>query len=582
MRLSLFLFASASTFAQGVINDVTQLNPIPVARVVTPTSIEQIVAEVKANPCPISIGGGRFSMGGQTATQGALQLDMRQFDRVIDLDRQKKEITVQAGITWRKIQEFIDPHQLSLQVMQSYANFTVGGALSVNAHGRYMGMGPAVLSVKSIRLVLANGDVVLATPDTNRELFYGAIGGYGAMGVIAEATLRLADNVKVERRTQLMPFTAYADYFQKQVRGKTDIIFHNADMYPDAFESVRVTSYVKTDKPVTVADRLIPIDRDYRTLHWMHLVNSEWPGGKLMRQFFGEPFLNRGEKVVWRNYEASYNVQELEPASREKSTYVLQEFFIPVGDLNSFAPKMVQILQRHNVNTINISIRHAYPDPGTLLAWAREEVFAFVLYYKQGTSHADRHEVAMWTRELIDAAIAHRGAYYLPYQIWGTDQQFHKAYPRADEFFALKAKVDPTYKFYGMHTIIRLTYQLLKPQAATPPNGWRRPQLQAGRGADVSDVAGMVSGLQPEGMIQTHRQRKPSHLLHCFAAVLFVHSAALHYPMIVVCGKRLNEAQSNRETSASSDRCDCRRSPGWRKFPHPYRSRPTLPILRRL
>lgn len=447
MRLSLFLFASASTFAQGVINDVTQLNPIPVARVVTPTSIEQIVAEVKANPCPISIGGGRFSMGGQTATQGALQLDMRQFDRVIDLDRQKKEITVQAGITWRKIQEFIDPHQLSLQVMQSYANFTVGGALSVNAHGRYMGMGPAVLSVKSIRLVLANGDVVLATPDTNRELFYGAIGGYGAMGVIAEATLRLADNVKVERRTQLMPFTAYADYFQKQVRGKTDIIFHNADMYPDAFESVRVTSYVKTDKPVTVADRLIPIDRDYRTLHWMHLVNSEWPGGKLMRQFFGEPFLNRGEKVVWRNYEASYNVQELEPASREKSTYVLQEFFIPVGDLNSFAPKMVQILQRHNVNTINISIRHAYPDPGTLLAWAREEVFAFVLYYKQGTSHADRHEVAMWTRELIDAAIAHRGAYYLPYQIWGTDQQFHKAYPRADEFFALKAKVDPTYKF---------------------------------------------------------------------------------------------------------------------------------------
>lgn len=240
MRLSLFLFASASTFAQGVINDVTQLNPIPVARVVTPTSIEQIVAEVKANPCPISIGGGRFSMDGQTATQGALQLDMRQFDRVIDLDRQKKEITVQAGITWRRIQEFIDPHELSLQVMQSCANFTVGGALSVNAHGRYMGMGPAVLSVKSIRLVLANGDVVLATPDTNRELFYGAIGGYGAMGVIAEATLRLADNVKVERRTQLMPFTAYADYFQKQVRGKTDIIFHNADMYPDAFESVRV------------------------------------------------------------------------------------------------------------------------------------------------------------------------------------------------------------------------------------------------------------------------------------------------------------------------------------------------------
>jgi hypothetical protein len=118
-----------------------------------------------------------------------------------------------------------------------------------------------------------------------------------------------------------------------------------------------------------------------------------------------------------------------------------------VGNFDAFAPKMAEILNRHHANTINISIRHANPDPGTLLAWAREEVFAFVLYYKQGTSPAARREVALWTRELIDAAIAHRGAYYLPYQIWGTDQQFHQAYPRADEFFALKVKVDPTYKF---------------------------------------------------------------------------------------------------------------------------------------
>jgi FAD/FMN-containing dehydrogenase len=48
--------------------------------------------------------------------------------------------------------------------MQSYDNFTVGGSLSVNAHGRYVGLGPIVLSVKSIRLVLADD-----TPHSKRK-----------------------------------------------------------------------------------------------------------------------------------------------------------------------------------------------------------------------------------------------------------------------------------------------------------------------------------------------------------------------------------------------------------------------------
>ncbi len=433
--------------AQVVVNDVTQLNPIRVARVVAPTTLEQIVAEVKAHSGPVSIGGGRYSMGGQTATENALQIDMRQFDKVLSLDVANKEITVQAGITWRKIQERIDPHNLSLSIMQSYSNFTVGGALSVNAHGRYMGLGPAVLSVKSIRLVLANGDIVTASPRENSELFYGAIGGYGGLGVIAEATLRLAPNVAVQRQSAVMPLAGYGSFFQREIKGKNNIIFHNADIYPTTFDTVRAISFVETKQPVTVPDRLMSNTGDLRFTQWLHVVNSEWPGGKLLRQHLADPLTTWRNQVVWRNYEASYDVRDLEPASRADSTYVLQEFFVPVAQLDSFAPKMAEILQRNNANTINVSIRHALPDPGTLLAWARQECFAFVLYYKQGTSPAARRHVARWTRELMDAAIAHQGAYYLPYQIWGLDEQFHAAYPRAQEYFALKAKVDPTYKF---------------------------------------------------------------------------------------------------------------------------------------
>lgn len=322
------------------VNDVTQINPIVVGRILSPTTIDEIVEAVKTYPGPIAIGGGRFSMGGQTATEGAVQIDMRKFDKVVHFSKEKKQISVQAGMTWRKIQEYIDPYDLSLSIMQTYANFTVGGSLSVNVHGRYIGQGPLVYSVKSIRIVLADGQLVEAGPGKNRDIFYGAIGGYGALGVIVEATLALAQNRKVERQSLVMPFSEYGKYLSREIRQNPDVIFHNADIYPSAFNTVRVTSYVKTDKPLTVEHRLIDEDRNYWLDRFCLWVISEWPYGKAIRQHIIDPLVFRGERVEWRNYEASYDVKELEPASREDSTYVLQEYFVPVGKLDEFVPKM--------------------------------------------------------------------------------------------------------------------------------------------------------------------------------------------------------------------------------------------------
>lgn len=141
ITIALLLLLCHCVHATETVNDVTGMNPIQVAQVLAPTELEQIVTAVSGHAGPIAIGGGRYSMGGQTATEQALQLDMRRFNRVLEFSAERREIRVQAGITWREVLEYIDPHGLSPQIMQSYANFTVGGALSVNAHGRYVGQG---------------------------------------------------------------------------------------------------------------------------------------------------------------------------------------------------------------------------------------------------------------------------------------------------------------------------------------------------------------------------------------------------------------------------------------------------------
>ncbi len=429
------------------VNEITRLYPITMARVVAPRTVDEISNAVRSWPGPIAVGGGRYSMGGQTATPDGLQLDMRNFRGVVGFDPQARVITVRSGTRWREVQQAIDSAGLAVKIMQTYNTFTVGGALSVNAHGRYIGQGPLVRSVRAISLVLADGRVVTATPAQNPDLFFGAIGGYGALGVIADVTLDLAVNAHVRREDEKMLVSSYAPFFRRRIRNDTTVIFHNADMYPPAYEKIHVVSYRLTKEPLTVANRLLPEDQSAWSHRTAYSMITNGLGGYWFREHVIDPLIFIGHPVTWRNYEASYDVSELEPESREKETYVLQEYFIPVDSFDVFVPRMRRILRDHRVNAVNVSVRHALPDPGTMLAWAPNEVFAFVLYYKQRTDAASRSEVGRWTRQLIDAAIRSGGRYYLPYQPVATRAQFAKAYPRAPEFFATKRRVDPANKF---------------------------------------------------------------------------------------------------------------------------------------
>lgn len=444
----LFLILALASPGQGaLVEEYTRLYPVRVERIAAPRSVEEVRRLVRDNAGPISIGGGRYSMGGQTATEGALQIDMRGMDRVLAFSPAERTIRVEAGITWRKIQDYIDPLGLSLKIMQSYANFTVGGALSVNCHGRYVNQGPVIRSVRSLQIVLADGRIVEASPTTSPEVFYAAIGGYGAIGVITAATLDLELNEPLERTAKMMPIAEYPAFFAAEIKGSTLAVFHNGDIYPPEYVRVAAVTYARTTRPVTVKDRLQPRTAPSWKDRFLYWWLSERTCVKRLRAEAVDPVRLKAKPVVWRNYEASYDVAELEPFSRQESTYVLQEYFVPVERFGEFTPKMAEIFRRRGANVINVSVRHAEKDPGAVMAWARSESFAFVIWYKQGTSAAERGAVEVWTRELITAAIAAGGTYYLPYQIVATPEQFHAAYPRAKEFFALKKKFDPSYKF---------------------------------------------------------------------------------------------------------------------------------------
>src|SRR5439155_8470333 len=218
--------ASRGADKDRVINDVSRLNPTKIAEERRPRSTDEVQAALRAWSGSVSVGGGRFSMGGQIAAVDSLHLDMRAMKQLVSFDAPHRRIRVQAGMTWRDLQDVIDPSDLSVKIMQSYSNFTVGGSVSVNCHGRYVGRGPLVNSVQALQLVTAEGEVHELSRSKDPELFRAVFGGYGGLGVIAEVELELEANAKIERVVQDVALDRYPAFFRERVLSNDRIVLH--------------------------------------------------------------------------------------------------------------------------------------------------------------------------------------------------------------------------------------------------------------------------------------------------------------------------------------------------------------------
>lgn len=432
--------------AQLYITDVSQTSVIPVRNVLKPTTIAQLQQIVALAQYPISIAGGRFSQGGQIAYPQGIVVDITDLNKIISLNVAAQEITVEAGITWAAIQKSITPHKLSVKVMQSYNDFTVGGSLSVNVHGRDIHYGPLIDTIKSIEILLADGSVQTASRSENPDLFAGAIGGYGALGIITRATLSLTPNIKIQRTIKQMPIEDYPKYFLETIKNDPKAVLHNADLYPTDFKKVSSITWYQTDAALTNSQTLQTPQKFYpgqllaeQALRRISPLHSLRPST--------DAKIKQAPAVVWRNYEMSSTVKTLEPLVRFPTTSVLQEYFVPTDKLVTFINNMRMYAANYGINIINISIRYIPQNTESMLSYAKQECFSLVFYINIVNTQAGLDEAQIWTRKLIDLALNLNGSYYLPYQLFGTLSQVKTAYPKWDDFIALKQLYDPTNKF---------------------------------------------------------------------------------------------------------------------------------------
>jgi FAD/FMN-containing dehydrogenase len=451
----------------GYINDASHLNKTAVYGIVKVSSTEDIqnaVQFAREHKLKVTAAGSRHSMGGHTFVKDGLVLDMRGFNQV-RLDKENKILNVQTGATWKQLQLYLDQYGLAVKAMQSINIFTVGGTLSVNAHGIAHNPGQVAPTVRSFRILLSSGEVRNCSPRENSVLFHHALGGYGLMGILLDVDLDVVANEMYVWKTNYMDYKAFTAYYQNNVEGHSNIglAYGRLSMSPSTFLSeAAMHTYEKTNTDVPVVPLKPPgyvwLDR--------FIINFSKTGdfGRRFRwtmEKYGEPrlhnCLSRNEAMsreegcfVSRNQEMYDSMDYLE--NRLRDTDILQEYFIPREKMPQFVDGLRAVVKGNGANLINVTIRIVHKDDITTLNYAKQDMFAYVLYFNQKFNEREGEILQKTTTDLIDLALGLDGTYYLPYQLFYSKDQLRKAYPRIDEFFAAKKVYDPgelfTNKFY--------------------------------------------------------------------------------------------------------------------------------------
>jgi FAD/FMN-containing dehydrogenase len=322
-----------------------------------------------------------------------------------------------------------------------------------------------------MRIMLSDGRVVKASLNEEAELFRHALGGYGLFGVILDVDLEVVDNQMYTRRAVYMNYKDYPAYYRANVESNQEVglVFGRLSIAPGSSflreTAVHIYGKAQFDGPLpelspgryeNLARFIINFSKTGGTGRWLRWTVEKYVEPHLHTCVTRNQAMAQKEAcLVSRNEEMYDDMGYLRNQLRD--TDILQEYFVPYERMPEFVDSLREVVERNKANLLNVTIRTVHKDTVTALAYAKQDMFALVLYFNVRFNDRENEILKKTTTDLISVVENVGGTYYLPYQLFYSREQLRRGYPEIDEFFSIKKKYDPIglfsnkfYEKYGM------------------------------------------------------------------------------------------------------------------------------------
>jgi FAD/FMN-containing dehydrogenase len=448
------LRAKAHARQRLILNDASKLSPTPVfshwtardePEVKWIAQLRRELADAAREKRSFAVSAARHSMGGQSLPRDghAVTLDINQCQP----DTAGKTCRVNGGTRWFQVIEHLDKIGFSPAVMQSNSDFGVGATFSVNAHGWPAPHGPFGSTVKSLRLMLADGTILDCSRTENAELFGLAMGGYGLVGIILDLDIEMVENRLMAPKFEQMPATDFAARFTSALAPDSDVkmIYGRLNVARNEFfrEALLIT-YRAAPTPKTGMPK---IDRGggimsgilknvYRAQIGSETAkNARWYAERSLAPSMGAGTGTRNNLMN----EPVLNLEGRDPTR----TDILHEYFVAPERFNDFLTVCRSLIPKSRLEFLNVTLRYVKKDETSVLAYAKTDRIAAVMSFSQRMYADDEAEMMRLTEALIEGIGAIGGSFYLPYRLHARRDQVADIYPNSARFVDAKRRYDP-------------------------------------------------------------------------------------------------------------------------------------------
>lgn len=173
---------------------------------IEPASEEELCDVMRNAVAPVRVAGSGHSFTPLVQSQGTI-LSLRKITGVLDHDSEAHTARIKAGTTIRDLGPLLFDRGLGLINQGDIDRQALAGAVGTGTHGTGIDLGSVSAAVEGFRIVLANGEVMVASRDDNPDLFNAGRVSFGSLGVMSEITMKAQPVYALEETGGRMPIS---------------------------------------------------------------------------------------------------------------------------------------------------------------------------------------------------------------------------------------------------------------------------------------------------------------------------------------------------------------------------------------